>query len=243
MTDQHRINRYIASIQAAGHTLRRDENLQVSLDAWTENYHQAPVCDRCCGAWCIYCESTVESCRPFRLGLLASAFDPWPHPGHILAMRQALAANTCDAILAALHEDPTVERPGKRRPALTVEERTELLLACRYVHAVVTYRTEADLLEILRTRRPAVRIIGQDHLHDHNTGDELVPPVPVFWAQRKPEWSGTQFARRIAESLPDVAASLRFTQGLDPSLMARYTAQDLQAIHSMFHTTTVRPLT
>lgn len=135
-----------------------------------------------------------------RLGLFASAFDPFPHPGHLWSMRQAIEAGACDGILAAVHVDPSVERPEKRKPALTVEDRTELLLACRYVHAVVTYRTEADLLEIMRTRRPAVRILGEDHRHDHNTGDDLAPPIPVFWAARKPEWSGTEFSKRIAIS-------------------------------------------
>lgn len=134
------------------------------------------------------------------LGLFASAFDPCLHPGHLWAIQQALASDACDAILAALHEDPTVERPEKRKPAFTVEERTELLLACRHVHAVVTYRTEADLLEIMRTRRPAVRILGEDHRHDRNTGDDLAPPIPVFWAARKPEWSGTEFSKRITLS-------------------------------------------
>jgi glycerol-3-phosphate cytidylyltransferase len=236
MIDQERINAYVAKLQAAGHTLRMTESLRVDLDAWDHDYHSGPVCETCGGAWCIYCESTVEPCRPFRLGILASAFDPFPHPGHLWAIQQALAADACDAILAALHEDPTVERPAKRKPTLTVEERTELLLACRHVHAVVTYRTEADLLEIMRNRRPAVRILGEDHRHDHNTGDDLDPPIPVFWAKRKPEWSGTQMARRIAESLPDVAASLRFTDGLNPTVMARWTAQELQAIHAVFET-------
>ena len=86
-----------------------------------------------------------------RLGLFASAFDPFPHPGHLWAIQQALAAGACDAILAALQEDPSLERPSKRRPALSVEERTQLLLACRYVHAVVPYRTEHDLMEIMGT--------------------------------------------------------------------------------------------
>lgn len=203
MTEKERLAQYVASIQAAGHVLRMTEDGAVDIDAWNEDNHQGPLCERCCGAWCIYCETTVEPCRPFKLGILASAFDPFPHPGHLWTIQQALAADACDAILAALQEDPTLERPQKRKPALSVEERTQLLLACRYVHAVVPYRTEADLLEILRDRRPAVRIIGEDHRHDRNTGDDLEPPIPVFWAKRKPAWSGTEMARRIYDTYAD----------------------------------------
>lgn len=131
-----------------------------------------------------------------RLGLSASAFD-LIHPGYLYAWQQALAAGACDAILAALHEDPSEERPSKRRPAMTVEERTELLLACRHVHVVVTYRTEQDLWKLIYRLKPACLIIGEDHQYDRVTGADL---APVFWAKRKPEWSGTEFARRIHDA-------------------------------------------
>ncbi len=132
-----------------------------------------------------------------RLGLFASSFDPFPHPGHLWAMKQALYAGVCDGILAAVQVDPTSERPAKRKPALDIAERMMLLSSIRYVHQVVFYGTEADLLEIMRTLRPAVRILGEDHRHDHNTGDDMDPPIPVFWAKRKPEWSGTAFLERM----------------------------------------------
>src|SRR5574343_979549 len=135
-----------------------------------------------------------------RLGVLASSYSPFPHPGHYWAMRQAIDAVTCDAVIAALHIDPSLSNHSKQQPAMTVSDRTNLLLACRYVDGVVAYQTEADLLEIMRLCRPVVRIIGEDHRHDRNTGDDLDPPIPVFWANRKPEWSGTQFARRIHDA-------------------------------------------
>lgn len=159
-----------------------------------------------------------------KLGLLASAFDPFPHPGHLYAMRQAINAGACEAILAAVHSDPSIERPAKRKPAMTVPERVMMLRALHYVHEVVIYETEAFLQEIIRDQKPACLIAGEDHRDDRVTGEEY---APVFWARRLPEWSSTQFARRIAESLPDVAASLRFTKDLDPCLLSRYAAKEL----------------
>lgn len=135
-----------------------------------------------------------------RLGLFASAFDPFPHPGHLWSMRQAIEAGACDGILAAVHVDPSVERPEKRKPALHISDRMMLLGAIQCVKRVVFYGTEADLGTLMQHCRPAVRIIGEDHKSDHNTGDDLDPPIPVFWAARKPEWSGTEFSKRIAIS-------------------------------------------
>lgn len=166
-----------------------------------------------------------------RLGLHASAFDPFPHPGHLFAWQQALDAGACDGIVAAIHEDPSIERPEKRRPAMTVMERIAILEQFRVVQTVAVYDTEQQLRDLIRGGKPACLIVGEDHRDDPVTGAEF---APVFWAKRNPEWSGTKIARRIAESLPDVAASLRFTEGLDPEVMARYPAQDLLSIHAIF---------
>lgn len=168
-----------------------------------------------------------------RLGMHASAFDPFPHPGYLYAWQQAIDAGACDGIVAAIQVDPSVERPEKRRPALTVKERIAILEQFRVVQTVCVYENERQLLELIKSGRPACLIVGEDHRDDPVTGADL---APVFWAQRKPEWSGTKIARRIAESLPDVAASLRFTEGLDPEVMARYPVQDLRSIHAIFKT-------
>lgn len=135
-----------------------------------------------------------------RLGILASAFSPFPTPGHLWAMQQAVDAKVCDGILAAIQVDPSTERPEKRKPALSLAERTMILESIRHVRKTIWYDTEAELLDIMRHLRPAVRILGEDHFFDRNTGDDLDPPIPVFWAKRKPEWSGTEFARRIHDA-------------------------------------------
>lgn len=135
-----------------------------------------------------------------RLGLLASAFDPW-HPGYVYTIRQAILSGRCDGILAALHVDPSVERPEKRRPAMTVDERREILLGCRWVECVETYATEHDLAELVWAFQPALRILGQDAIRKPITG--AVSRIPVFYAVRRPGWSGTEFARRTAASYAD----------------------------------------
>lgn len=128
------------------------------------------------------------------LGLLASAFCPFPHPGAIWAMQQAIEAGVCEGILAALHIDPSLER-GKPKPALTVEERGYLLASIKYVAEVVPYETEQDLYDLILAVRPSVRVLGDDYIGKPYAGDDL--PIPVFYAKRRPDWSGTVFRERL----------------------------------------------
>ena len=127
------------------------------------------------------------------LGLLASAFDPL-HPGYLLAMNQALDAGVCEGIIAALHIDPSIER-GKPKPVLTVEERGYLLANLKPVWEVIPYETEQDLYDLLFTVRPSVRIMGDDYIGKPYVGDDL--PIPVFYAKRRADWSGTLFRERM----------------------------------------------
>lgn len=128
-----------------------------------------------------------------KLGLLASQFDPL-HPGVVWAMAQSIDAGVCEGILAALHVDASIER-GKPKPILTVEERGYLLASIRYVAEVIPYDTEQDLYELILTARPSVRILGDDYVGKPYVGDDL--PIPVFYAQRRPDWSRTAFRERL----------------------------------------------
>lgn len=136
-----------------------------------------------------------------RLGLLASSFDPL-HAGTVWAMQQAIEAGVCDGIIAALHIDPSVERQHKAKPVSTVEERTVLLRALRYVVTVEPYMTERELLALLQRLNPCVRIQGDDYKGKRFTGDNL--GIQVFYAARRPEWSATEFRRRMVEGWKNV---------------------------------------
>ena len=140
-----------------------------------------------------------------KIGLIAGAFDPFPHVGIIWALRQAIESGQCDTIIAALHEDPSVERSWKRKPALPVDERKVLVEALRYVSRVVTYRTEAELIEVIRSVKPDIRILGDDYIGKAFTGDELCREmgIPVFYARRESGLSSTDITRRILTAEED----------------------------------------
>ena len=83
-----------------------------------------------------------------RKGIIAGNFDVI-HTGYVRFFKDA-KNNACDWLIVALHVDPTIERPNKAKPILTAEERTEILMALKYVDEVLYYNTEAELFELLQ---------------------------------------------------------------------------------------------
>ena len=133
-----------------------------------------------------------------RRGFLAGCFDPFPHPGVLRAMEQATYACSLSGIIVGLHIDPSLERPEKAKNVMTIAERLVMLRALRWVTGIHLYERESDLLALLKSVKPDVRIMGEDYKGKTFTGDEL--EIPVFYATRYPEWSATEFKNRITAS-------------------------------------------
>ena len=129
-------------------------------------------------------------------GLIAGNFDVI-HPGYVRYFKDA--KDHCDHLIIALHEDPTIERPNKSKPILSKEERTEILLAIKYIDEVVYYNTEEELWELLSKIRPQVRILGSDYRGKKFTGDDL--GIPVHFHKRAHNWSTTRFKDLITDQV------------------------------------------
>ena len=80
-------------------------------------------------------------------GAIAGNFDVI-HPGYIKMFKEA--ANNCDCLIVMLHTDPSIERPHKLKPILSVEERIEMLSELNSVCGVHVYTYENQLLELLK---------------------------------------------------------------------------------------------
>ena len=130
-------------------------------------------------------------------GFIAGNFDVI-HPGYIRFFNDA-KDNACEWLIIALQGDPTVERPNKAKPILTVAEREEILMALRSVDEVVHYNTEAELIDVLKRVRPNIRILGSDYQGRSFTGDNL--GIPVYYHERNHEWSTTKFKNDITEQV------------------------------------------
>lgn len=94
-----------------------------------------------------------------RIGVIAGNFDVI-HPGYIKMFKEC--KENCDLFYILLHTDPTIERPDKLKPILSVEERDEMLMSIKYIDNIFTYTTERDLVELLELLNPNVRFLGDD---------------------------------------------------------------------------------
>ena len=129
-------------------------------------------------------------------GVIAGNFDVM-HPGYIKMFKEA--ASNCDCLIVLLHTDPSIERPNKLKPILSVEERKEMLLELKSVCGVHVYTHEAQLLDLLQMGEFDVRFLGDDYLGKPFTGDNL--NIPIHYLNRDHGWSTTKFKNLIAKTV------------------------------------------
>ena len=132
----------------------------------------------------------------FKIGVIAGNFDVI-HPGYIHMFDEC--KNYCDTLLLLLHDDPSVERPEKIKPILSLDERTMILNSLKQIDRIITYKTESDLYEILMNKKIDVRFLGDDYRDKSFTGDDL--DIPIHYLDRSHGWSTTKFKKLIAKTL------------------------------------------
>ena len=132
----------------------------------------------------------------FKKGVICGNFDVI-HPGYI-AMFKEMSEN-CDWLTVLLHTDPSVERPHKLKPILSVEDRTKVLMGIKGVKEVIPYTLEAELYELLKEGRFTIRFLGDDYRNKTFTGVDL--NAWVHYLNRDHGWSTTKFKKLIAESI------------------------------------------
>ena len=132
------------------------------------------------------------------IGVIAGNFDVI-HPGYVKLFK--IVSEKCTSPFILLHDDPTIERPEKCKPILSVSERKEMISALFDFDMVyfLTYNTEDELYFLLKSIDPDVRFLGDDYQGKSYTGDDL--GIPVEWVNRDHGWSTTKFKQAIANSL------------------------------------------
>ncbi|MBA3679567.1 MAG: adenylyltransferase/cytidyltransferase family protein [Bacteroidetes bacterium] len=117
-----------------------------------------------------------------KIGFTCGVFDLF-HAGHVLMLQEC--KNNCDYLIVALNKAENISEtinPGKKKPIFNIEERVTIMKACRYVDEVLTYNSEDDLLEILKTKNIAIRFLGEDYKDKKITGSEL--KIQIFYTDR-----------------------------------------------------------
>ena len=129
-------------------------------------------------------------------GFVAGNFDVI-HPGYIRMFKECY--DNCDHFTVLLHSDPSIERPEKLKPILSIDERIEQLLSIRYIDEVLVYGLESDLYDIIDSGGFDVRFLGDDYIGKNFTGDDL--GVSLHFINRDHGWSTTKFKKIISETL------------------------------------------
>ena len=131
-----------------------------------------------------------------KIGVIAGNFDCM-HPGYVAMFKEC--QENCDQLIILLHGDPTIERPTKLKPVLSVAERREMLSYMVKGCMVLSYNTEAELLFLLQSIDPDVRFLGDDYVTADFTGKEL--NIPIHFLNRNHGWSTTKYKKQIADEV------------------------------------------
>lgn len=105
------------------------------------------------------------------------------------------AKKKCTHLTVLLQEDPSIDRPEKNKPIMTLKERKIILSGITYIDKVLVYRTEKDLYALLKKIKPDVRIIGADWKGKLYTGHDL--PIKMYFNSRGHSYSSSELRQRI----------------------------------------------
>ena len=129
-------------------------------------------------------------------GFTAGNFDVI-HPGYIKLFKEC--SQNCDHFTILLHSDPSIERPSKLKPILTLEERIEILESIRYISEIKTYTYESELYQLIKKGNYNIRFLGDDYKNKKYTGDDL--DIKIHFLNRDHGWSTTKFKTLISKSI------------------------------------------
>jgi glycerol-3-phosphate cytidylyltransferase len=132
----------------------------------------------------------------YKKGIIAGNFDVI-HPGYIKMFKEC--KSYCEEFIIFLHTDPSIERPEKLKPILSVEERDEMLMSIKYIDNVFTYTYESELINLLKLVKPDIRFLGDDYRGRTYTGFEM--NIPIHYLNRSHGWSTTKFKEEIAKTI------------------------------------------
>ena len=114
-------------------------------------------------------------------GVAFGAFDMF-HIGHARLLRRARQA--CDHLTVAVTDEDYIRRFKGRSPIIPLEQRMEVVAACKWVDAVTVQTNEGGKKPILEEHRIDVIFVGDDWTPATFDGEGL--GVPVVYLPRTP---------------------------------------------------------
>lgn len=195
--DGHEITVFTARGSSSGVDYR--DLIVQQLSEWGVKYHR--LIDKGKPSYDLFVDDKAITASTWRaqqgihvVGFVASCFDLL-HAGHCLYLEDA--KRVCDYLIAALQEDPTVDRPHKNKPVQSLMEREIQLRSNRHVDEVVMYKTEKDLEQLLSKIKPDIRILGSDAKGKYITGEEHCKNV--YYHDRNHNFSSSELRMRLSK--------------------------------------------
>ena len=128
------------------------------------------------------------------IGFTCGAFD-LTHAGHYLMFEEC--RTQCDYLIVGLEIDPSVDRKDKNKPVQSLKERMIQLKTCRYIDKIMIYKSEKDLLRLLKKVNPDIRFMGADWKNKSNYSRDLLPDMKVIYNSRNHNYSTSSLRKRI----------------------------------------------
>ena len=129
------------------------------------------------------------------VGFTCSTFDLF-HAGHVVMLQEG--KSLCDYLVVGLLTDPTIDRAEtKNKPVQSVMERYLQLAACKYVDEIIPFESEKDLVDLILTINPDIRIVGEEYTGTDHTGVGL---CPIHYNKRRHSFSTTQLRERVLKA-------------------------------------------
>ena len=129
-------------------------------------------------------------------GFTAGNFDII-HPGYIKLFKEC--SQNCEHFTVLLHSDPSIERPSKLKPILSLDERIEILESIKYISEIKTYTYESELYDLIKDGNFKIRFLGNDYRNKKYTGDNL--GIKIHYISRDHGWSTTKFKTLISKTI------------------------------------------
>lgn len=126
-------------------------------------------------------------------GFACGIFDLF-HAGHVRMLKEC--KEHCEHLIVALNKAEHLPAT-KNKPMFSLEERIEIVKACKYVDEVVTYNGEEELYELMKKLNLQVRFLGEDYKGRPITGADL--NIPIYYTDRSHGLSTSSLIRRIAD--------------------------------------------
>lgn len=128
-----------------------------------------------------------------KVGMTCSTFDLF-HTGHVVMLMEA--KSLCDYLIVGLLSDPTNDRADtKNKPVQSLFERYIQVAGCKYVDEVIPFESEKDLVDLILTVNPDIRICGEEYEGKDHTGKGL---CEVHYNKRRHSFSTSDLRLRVA---------------------------------------------